>query len=59
MFQKMKTSYEHTIYASYVGYITQAVVNNFTPLLFLTLTATYGFSLQKITLLTTDRTSVV
>ncbi len=53
MFQKMKTSYEHTIYASYVGYITQAVVNNFTPLLFLTLTATYGFSLQKITLLTT------
>lgn len=53
MFQKIKSSYEHTIYASYAGYITQAVVNNFTPLLFLTLTAAYGFSLQKITLLTT------
>lgn len=53
MFQKIKSSYEHTIYASYAGYITQAVVNNFTPLLFLTLTATYGFSLEKITLLTT------
>lgn len=53
MFQKIKSSYEHTIYASYAGYITQAVVNNFTPLLFLTLTAAYGFSLEKITLLTT------
>lgn len=49
----MSMNYKHTIYASYVGYITQAVVNNFTPLLFLTLTATYGFSLEKITLLTT------
>lgn len=53
MIQNMKKSYVHTIYASYVGYITQAVVNNFTPLLFLTLVATYGFSLEKITLLTT------
>ena len=53
MIQNIKKSYEHTIYASYVGYITQAVVNNFTPLLFLTLVATYGFSLEKITLITT------
>lgn len=53
MIQNIKKSYEHTIYASYVGYITQAVVNNFTPLLFLTLVATYGFSLERITLLTT------
>lgn len=53
MIQDIKKSYEHTIYASYIGYITQAVVNNFTPLLFVTLAATYGFTLEKITLLTT------
>ena len=27
--------YNHTIYASYLGYITQAIVNNLAPLLFL------------------------
>lgn len=53
MFQNIRKSYEHTIYASYVGYITQAVVNNFVPLLFLTFASDYGLSLDKITLLTT------
>lgn len=28
-------NYNHTIAASYLGYVTQAVVNNFAPLLFL------------------------
>ncbi len=46
-------SYEHTIYASYIGYITQAIVNNFAPLLFLTFAATYQLTLDKITLITT------
>ncbi len=50
---KQLKKYEHTIYASYVGYITQAVVNNFVPLLFLTLTWQYGLTLDKITLITT------
>ena len=27
-------SYRHTLYASYLGYITQAIVNTFVPLLF-------------------------
>ena len=45
--------YEHTIYASYFGYITQAIVNNFAPLLFLTFASGYGLSLDKITLITT------
>lgn len=45
--------YEHTIYASYIGYITQAVVNNFAPLLFLTFARNYGLTLDKITLITT------
>lgn len=53
MFAKIKTSYEHTIYASYIGYVTQAVVNNFAPLLFLTFASDYGLTLDKITLITT------
>ena len=50
---KRLKSYEHTIYASYLGYITQAIVNNFAPLLFLTFAANYNLSLDKITLITT------
>ncbi|MGN0299393.1 MAG: MFS transporter [Lachnospiraceae bacterium] len=53
MLEKIKKSYEHTIYASYVGYITQAIVNNFVPLLFLTFASDYNLSLDKITLITT------
>ena len=51
----MKTlkRYEHTIYASYLGYITQAIVNNFTPLLFLTMSRQYQLTLDKITWITT------
>lgn len=40
-------SYRHTLYASYLGYITQAIVNNFVPLLFTTFIASYGISLEK------------
>lgn len=46
-------SYQHTISASYLGYITQAVVNNLVPLLFLVFQDTFGIPLQKITLLIT------
>lgn len=53
MLQSIRKSYEHTIYASYIGYITQAIVNNFVPLLFLTFAAEYQLSLDRITLLTT------
>ena len=53
MLGTIRTSYAHTIYASYVGYITQAVVNNFAPLLFLTFAADYGLTLDQITLITT------
>lgn len=50
---KQLKKYEHTIYASYFGYITQAIVNNFLPLLFLTLSRQYELTLDKITLITT------
>lgn len=49
----MRNSYKHTIAASYIGYITQAIVNNFAPLLFMTFHNTYGISLEKIGLLVT------
>lgn len=49
----IKTNYKHTLSASCIGYVTQAVVNNFAPLLFLTFQSTYGISLEKITLLVT------
>ncbi len=43
----------HTIRASYIGYITQAIVNNFTPLLFIFFRNSFGLTLDKITLVTT------
>ncbi len=50
----MKTlTYNHTIFASYIGYITQAIVNNFAPLLFLTFQRSFSISVEKITLLIT------
>ena len=53
MLKKIKSDYIHTIYASYIAYITQAIVNNFAPLLFLTFVSDYGLTLDKITLITT------
>ena len=49
----IKNNYDHTINASYIGYITQAIVNNFAPLLFLTFSRQFGLTLDKITLITT------
>ena len=46
-------NYSLTVRACYVGYVVQAIVNNFAPLLFLTFQSTYGISLSKITLLIT------
>lgn len=53
MIREIRSKYEHTIYACYIGYITQSIVNNFAPLLFLTFAADYQLSLDKITLITT------
>lgn len=51
--QKIRQSYNHTLYASYLGYITQSIVNTFVPLLFLTFQSDYQISLDKITSLVT------
>lgn len=49
----MNYQYRKTITACFVGYIVQAIVNNFVPLLFLTFQRTYGIPLSQITLLVT------
>ena len=49
----MKNQYNKTITACFVGYIVQAVVNNFTPLLFLFFQKSYHIPLSQITLLVT------
>ena len=49
----MKNQYNKTITACFVGYIVQAVVNNFVPLLFLHFQTTYEIPLSQITLLVT------
>ena len=47
---KKDTNFNHTLVACYFGMITQAVVNNFAPLLFLTFRREYGVSLERIAL---------
>ena len=49
----MNKNYQRTIYACFVGYIVQAIVNNFVPLLFLTFEGTYGIEMGRITMLIT------
>ena len=49
----MKFDYKKTMYACFVGYIVQAVVNSFVPLLFVTFQETYQIPLAQITLLIT------
>ncbi len=49
----IKTNFKHTIAACYIGYITQAIINNFIPLLFITFNDIYNISLEKIGLLVT------
>ena len=49
----IRGNYNHTLYACYTGYITQAIVNNFAPLLFLTFQSAFGLSLDKVALLVT------
>lgn len=49
----MKMNYKTTIFSCFVGYIVQAIVNNFVPLLFITFQSTYDIPLSQITLLVT------
>lgn len=46
-------TYKTTIFACFAGYVVQAVIVNFAPLLFITFQETYGIPLSQITLLVT------
>ena len=46
-------TYKNTMVSCFIGYIVQAIVNNFIPLLFVTFQNTYGIPLAKITMLIT------
>lgn len=49
----MKKSYKSTMCACFTGYIVQAIVNNFAPLLFVTFQKTFDIPLSQITALIT------
>lgn len=49
----MDNEYRKTIYACFTGYIVQAIINNFVPLLFLTFESAYHIPLSRITILIT------
>ena len=50
---KQTKNYNHTIYASYLGYITQAIVNNLAPLLLLIIKDEFALIKTQINFITT------
>ena len=46
-----KKNYKKTLTACYLGFVTQAISANFTPLLFLTFKRTYDISLEKLAMI--------
>jgi len=49
----MNQAYKRTLYASYIGYITQAIVNNLAPLLFVIFQTEFHISVGQIGFLVT------
>ena len=49
----MDKNTKKVIAASYIGYVTQAIVNNFSPLLFVLFSEDFGVSLEQVTLIIT------
>ena len=49
----MKNNFKMTMYACFIGYVVQAVVNSFVPLLFVTFQTEFHIPLTQITLLIT------
>lgn len=44
----MKLTYKHTMLSCYAAYITSAVINNLTPLLFVTFSRQFGLSVEQL-----------
>lgn len=49
----MRYTYDHTVRGCFVGYIVQAIINNFAPLLFLTFQKELGLTIPQVTALVT------
>ncbi len=45
-------TFKHTKIACYIGYVVQAIINNFAPLLFVTFQKEFGITLSQLTLVT-------
>ena len=50
-FMSKQKNYRKTLTACYLGFVTQAISANFTPLLFLTFKGTYGISLEQLAMI--------
>ena len=53
LYMNTKLTYKHTIVACFTGYVVQAIVNNFAPLLFLRFHLDYHIPLSQVTTLVT------
>lgn len=51
--KKNALNHKHTIFACYIGYVVQALIVNYAPLLYVTFQTEFAISLSTITLLTT------
>ncbi len=51
MLKTIRNNYQHTVYACFIGYVVQAIVNNFAPLLFVALGAQYGIRMNQISVI--------
>lgn len=49
----IKNNYKHTLAAGYISFITQATINNFTPLLFITFQKEWGITLGQLAIIST------
>ncbi len=50
-YHKMKLTYKHTLVSCYICFFVQAIINNFSPLLFVTYSKQFNISLDQITVL--------
>ena len=50
----MKFTYKHTLVSCYICFIIQSIVNNLSPLLFVTYSNEFSVSLDQIALLISD-----
>ncbi len=49
----LRNNYKHTLVAGYISFITQAIINNFAPLLFVTFQKDWGITLGQLATLST------